>query len=191
MRGYGENQLGPRVLTIDPTVLADSAATGGHPCTNAQILAGGCAEAIAAIGSDQFVPRPTGGSALIEGSVEYRLPLYKALSGAVFVDGAFVWTGRPGKRGQGQRRRHARLRRTLRIVRGADIRVDLGIRPSLVEHLPALTEVVNPDLSTRIVTLTDENGRPVEKIYDPLEGRSGFQRVLARLTLHLSIGQAF
>ena len=40
-----------------------------------------------------FIPRPTGGTSVIEGSVELRIPLMHRLDGAVFVDGAIVGNG--------------------------------------------------------------------------------------------------
>jgi hypothetical protein len=66
------------------------------------------------------------------------------------------------------------------------IRVDLGIRPTLKERLPVITETVTPDGVTRLVRLENT------KVYDPLEGSgSGLSKILRRLSLHLSIGQAF
>ncbi len=62
------------------------------------------------------------------------------------------------------------------------IRVDFGINPALAETLPVVTEtVVNGE--SRLVRL-DQRRR-----YHPI--RSGFSGVLDRLTLHLSIGEAF
>jgi hypothetical protein len=66
------------------------------------------------------------------------------------------------------------------------IRVDLGIRPTLKEKLDVITETVGPDGTGRIVRLEES------KDYDPLEGSGGLlSKVLRRLSLHLSIGQAF
>jgi hypothetical protein len=62
------------------------------------------------------------------------------------------------------------------------IRVDFGINPGLSETLPVVTEsVVNGE--TRLVTLNER------RVYHPV--RSGFSGVLDRVTLHLSIGEAF
>jgi hypothetical protein len=62
------------------------------------------------------------------------------------------------------------------------IRVDFGINPGLSETLPVVTEdVVNGQ--TRLVTLDQK------RVYHPVRG--GFNGVLDRLTLHLSIGEAF
>jgi hypothetical protein len=65
------------------------------------------------------------------------------------------------------------------------IRVDLGIRPSLTDQLTVITEVVQPDGSHKLVQLQ------TPRDYNPVEGGSGISKVLNRLALHLSIGQAF
>jgi hypothetical protein len=66
------------------------------------------------------------------------------------------------------------------------IRVDVGIRPTLVERLPVVTQVPDSTGDAKIVSLTQTFR------YDPLEGsNSGLRRVFDRLALHLSIGQAF
>jgi hypothetical protein len=66
------------------------------------------------------------------------------------------------------------------------IRIDLGIRPGLVENLHVVTDVVQSNGTARLVELQQT------KEYDPLGGNeSGFRKILNRLALHLSIGQAF
>jgi hypothetical protein len=66
------------------------------------------------------------------------------------------------------------------------IRVDLGIRPALVENLRVITDAPQANGTARLVELDSL------KTYNPLEGSgSGFHRLLSRLALHLSIGQAF
>jgi hypothetical protein len=67
------------------------------------------------------------------------------------------------------------------------LRVDLGFRPARTEVLPVITEFIDEDGIRRLVRLET----PYE--YDPIEaaGGEGFlQQVLARLRLHLSIGEA-
>jgi outer membrane protein insertion porin family len=177
VRGYGENQLGPRVLTIDPTILEQ------HGCAAASIADGSCDPSN--VPSQEFEPRPTGGTSLIEANLEYRFPIWRQLGGAVFVDGAFVGEGalREITKGTGAITPGFGLRYRSPV---GPIRVDLGIRPTLVERLRVITEATAPDGTHRLVEL----GTP--KNYDPLEGSgSGIRQVLSRLTLHLSIGQAF
>jgi hypothetical protein len=66
------------------------------------------------------------------------------------------------------------------------IRVDLGIKPKVTENLPIVTEITDDAGVRRIVTLDHK------KAYDPLEDSRGtLRKILDRLTLHLSIGQAF
>lgn len=185
VRGYGENQLGPRILTIPASALtAPADSTRGDPCTTASILAGGCDPNVAA--SSEFQPRPLGGNSVLEANIEYRFPIRGALGGSVFVDAGSV-----GDRG-------------LNIPTGArsavtpgfgvrylspvgPVRVDLGIKPKLVEELAVMTAVVDPATGeTRLIQLERE------KRYDPLEDSGGaLRQVLSRLQLHISIGQAF
>jgi outer membrane protein insertion porin family len=178
VRGYRENQLGPRVLTIDPAVLIDE---GG--CTRGQILDASCDPNEVDVGD--FLARPAGGRSVIEASVEYRFPLTRALQGAAFVDGARVGESLGG------------------IATGAvtavtpgfgvrydspvgPIRVDFGVRPGRVEELPVITELVDDTGERRLVRLEQR------RRYDPLgESRSFFRQVLDRLTVHLAIGEAF
>ena len=185
VRGYGENQLGPRVLTIDPGKLLNAPNdTTPALCTRDELLAGDCDEA-ATLGSSNFEPRPVGGSTLLEGSVEYRFGIWRSLDMALFVDAAVVGEGDVSTLTKG----------TSAITPGfgfryatpvGPIRVDLGVKPRLAENLPIVTEVVDDDGFRRIVPLQQT------KAYDPLEdSASGWRKVLDRLTLHLSIGQAF
>jgi outer membrane protein assembly factor BamA len=117
VRGYGENQLGPRVLTIPSSVLRGRriAARPGAPdlrdttyvfcpfsdntpiqsCNpNATGFERNEAGALIPVRLEatDFVPRPVGGDGVLEGSVEYRFPVLARLNlfGAVFVDAAAV-----------------------------------------------------------------------------------------------------
>lgn len=177
VRGYGENQLGPRVLTIDPAQLL------AHGCSETTIADGTCDPG--GVPSSDFQPRPTGGTSLIEGNLEYRFPIWKQLGGAVFVDGAFVGEGslRDVTKGTGAITPGFGVRYQSPV---GPIRVDLGIRPRLAERLRVVTQAVGPAGAPKLVELT------TSKVYDPLENSgSGFRKILSRLTLHLSIGQAF
>ncbi|CAN5822386.1 N/A [soil metagenome] len=177
VRGFSENQLGPRVLTIAADEL--EAAGGVEACVEGSA---GCD--LGAISAKEFRPRPVGGTTLLEASLEYRFPLFGQIGGAVFVDAGSV-----GAQG-------GELPATTRSsavtpgfgIRYASpvgpIRVDLGIRPTLTEELTVITEVTGDDGTRLIVDL----GRTT---FDPLQESSGFRRVLNRLMLHLSIGEAF
>jgi outer membrane protein insertion porin family/translocation and assembly module TamA len=177
VRGYGENQLGPRVLTIDPDTLIK------YGCTAASIANATCSPA--ADPSQDFSPQPTGGTSLIEGNLELRFPIWKQIGGAVFIDGAFVGEGPLAEvtRGTGALTPGFGFRYASPV---GPIRIDLGIRPGLVENLRVITDAVQPNGTTRLIELDSV------KTYNPLEGSgSGFRKFLSRLALHLSIGQAF
>ncbi len=185
VRGYGENQLGPRVLTIDPGKLLNAPNdTTPALCTQQELVAGSCDEA-ATLPSSDFEPRPVGGSTLLEGSIEYRFALWRALDMALFVDAAVVGEGNVSTvtRGTSAVTPGFGFRYTTPV---GPIRVDLGVKPRLAENLPIVTEVIDDNGVRRIVPLQQK------KAYDPLEdSKSGLRQVLDRLTLHLSIGQAF
>jgi outer membrane protein assembly factor BamA len=185
VRGYGENQLGPRVLTIDPGKLLNAPNdTTPALCTRDELLARDC-DGAATLASSNFEPRPVGGSTLLEGSVEYRFGIWRALDMAVFVDAAVVGEGDVSTltRGTSAITPGFGFRYTTPV---GPIRVDLGIKPRLAENLPIVTEVVD-ETGRRIIALQQT------KAYDPLEdsGREWWRQALDRLTLHLSIGQAF
>jgi outer membrane protein insertion porin family len=185
VRGYGENQLGPRVLAISPLVLTDTARAGA--CTLVEVQNATCDPNRVAIASGLFLPQPLGGTSLVEASIEYRFPLVIAqgLSGAIFIDGATVGTDRFSKV----------LGNTTAITPGfgvrfdtpvGPVRLDLGIRPTLVENLPVVTQITKADGTLQLVTLK------TPRKYNPLDvSGSGFQQVLNRLQLHLAIGPAF
>jgi outer membrane protein insertion porin family/translocation and assembly module TamA len=177
VRGYGENQLGPRVLTVDPDTLIK------YGCTTASIANGTCNPAD--VPPQDFAPQPTGGTSLIEGNIEYRFPIWKQFGGAVFLDGAFVGEGSLSEvtRGTGALTPGFGVRYASPV---GPIRIDLGIRPGLVENLHVVTDLVQSNGTARLVELQQS------KEYDPLGGKeSGFRKILNRLALHLSIGQAF
>jgi outer membrane protein insertion porin family/translocation and assembly module TamA len=193
VRGYGENQLGPRVLTVDPdTLLAhgwvfhtdeNGAVTDSVPCTGGSIADGTCSPLH--VPSEDFQPRPTGGTSLIEANIEYRFPIWKRLGGAVFIDGAYVGEGSASEifKGTGAITPGFGLRYQSPV---GPIRIDLGIRPTLKEHLPVITQTVDSTGTPHLAFLRNE------KVYDPIEGSGGgFRKILRRLSLHLSIGQAF
>ena len=184
VRGFAENQLGPRVLTITADRLITPGDTGAvAPCSIATIEDGSCDPNVAA--SDQFVPRPLGGNTMLEVSVEYRFPLTRTITGAAFVDGGVVRGRRlnlpPGDRtavtpGVG-------IRYTSPI---GPVRLDLAVRPRVAEDLPVVTELPGEDGRPRLAQLDGT------KRYDPTESGGGFLRQLtSRLQLHLAIGEAW
>jgi outer membrane protein assembly factor BamA len=192
VRGYGENQLGPRVLTFDPGKVLNPRIVDVNGtkdtlpplCTRNDLIGGTCEEA-SSLPSSDFEPRPVGGSTLLEGSVEYRFGFWRSLDMALFVDAAVVGEGNVSTltRGTSAITPGFGFRYTTPV---GPVRIDLGIKPRLAENLPIVTEVVDDNGVRRIVPLQQK------KAYDPLEDSAGgWRQVLDRLTLHLSIGQAF
>jgi hypothetical protein len=141
------------------------------------------------VGADKrFQPRPVGGTSLLEGSVEVRVPLLtNKLFGAVFVDGAIVGSSKL---------QNLTDFRDIADVAGATaaitpgfgirynspvgpVRVDIGYHPRLVEDLLVITE-------------DRRNGR---RTLVPLDATRRFgdadKTILSRLVLHFSIGQAY
>jgi outer membrane protein insertion porin family/translocation and assembly module TamA len=188
VRGYGENQLGPRVLTISDTTLRRTIVGTDTTWTCLPSVPITQCNPNAVASNGKFLPRPTGGTSLVEGSVELRIPTpFRHLDAAFFVDGAIVGNGAL----QGLRDLKSITdfaHGTSAITPGAGIRynspvgpvrVDLGYNPKLVENLPVVTnERVNGE--DKLVALESE------RTY--VSGKNTF---LGRLVLHLSIGQAY
>jgi outer membrane protein insertion porin family len=176
VRGYGENQLGPRVLTVPIGVLQshDSlnvACTSGTDVTSCDPNAG--------LLNRDFEPRPLGGNFVIEGSVEARFPVWQQLFGAVFVDA-----------GQVRQKTSPDLPRSKAAITPGfgfryrspvgPIRADIGINPGGSETLPVVTEKIVNGQRT-LVTLQQR------REYSPTQGGG----IMNRMILHLSIGEAF
>lgn len=184
VRGYAEGQLGPRVLTIDPSKLTTDADTSrGAACTLASLADASCDPNVAS--SSEFVPRPVGGNTLLEGTLEYRIALTPNLGGAVFVDAGRI----------GASEAQARVNSRTAITPGVGfrylspigpVRLDLGWRPKRTEDLPVITQIREEDGTLRLVELN------TMKRYDETEGHGGFLGAIAsRLQLHLYIGEAY
>ena len=177
VRGFAENELGPQVLQVRRASLLSAG------CTDATIASGACDPS--GVPSSEFFTRPTGGSSVIEGSAELRLPLGSKLGGVVFLDGAYVGTqglDSPA-RGRGAVTPGAGMR--IRSPLGV-LRLDFGLRPVGAQSLPVVAAVTDANGVERIVRLT------TEKSYSPIEPRPGALRSLARrLVVHFAMGQAF
>jgi len=179
VRGFGENQLGPRVITIPVAVLQK------HDSSNLACLNGTditlCDPNAGTLADRDFYPRPLGGNFVLEGSIEARFPVWRELIGAVFVDAGLV---RQRTNPQLPKQRAAitpgfggRYRSPV-----GPIRADIGFNPGSTESLPVVTENIVNGQKT-LVTLQQR------RIYSPAKG--GFAGILSRMVLHLSIGEAF
>jgi len=204
VRGYGENQLGPRILTLPHGYLSNARTASGAPCDANSPAIRFCDPNTARdstgdrplVGDDKFTPRPLGGTSLLEGSVEYRFPLpfIKNLGGAVFVDGAAVGERVFDPLTGGVTSLKDLVSGTGAITPGfgiryyspvGPIRVDLGINPSQSEDLAVVTEL--PVGGQRTLVPLD-----IPRRYSPTAGAgSALGKIMNRLTLHLSIGQPY
>jgi outer membrane protein assembly factor BamA len=183
VRGVGENQLGPRVLTVPPKKLAAiGCALTGDAIADCDLSAKDTSGS--GLTDRDFTPRPLGGRALIEGSVEYRFPVWGNLYGATFIDGALLGQGslETATRGAGAITPGIGIRYRSSV---GPIRVDLGLNPSVSEALSVITQIKDADGQLKIVQLRNKWS------YNPTGGASGITGVFHRLTLHLSIGEAY
>jgi outer membrane protein assembly complex protein YaeT len=180
VRGYPEGQLGPRVLTVPAAKLLANDSLNPQ-CRAATITK--CNPNAGPFRDRDFQPRPLGGNRLIEGSLEVRFPLFASLVGATFVDGAYL----AQNTSPGLPKSKAAITpgigvRYLSPV--GPVRVDVGLDPETSEKLPVVTEDVASG-GKGLVTLDQS------RTYSPTHGSGGLNSLLARLTLHLSIGEAF
>ena len=177
VRGFAENELGPRVLQARHESLI---AAG---CTDATIADGSCDPG--PVPNNVLFPRPVGGSSVIEGNVELRIPVRKQLGAVAFVDGAYVGVAGIASpaRGKGAVTPGVGLR--YRSPLGV-LRLDVGLRPVGHEMLPVVAAVPDGAGGTRIVRLTQE------KSYSPVDPSPGTLRNIGRrLVVHFAMGQAF
>ncbi|QJR34161.1 BamA/OMP85 family outer membrane protein [Gemmatimonas groenlandica] len=198
VRGFGENQLGPRVLTIAPDVLRGRTVTDGDTtfqCAPSTPITS-CSVNAASLRDSDFQVRPLGGTTLLEGSVELRVPVWRSVVGAVFLDGAILGEGTLNSitRGTGALTPGFGVRYESPV---GPIRVDLGLRPTLRRALPVITQTTDSLGQSVLVALAPVTGCGAESTTgcrtfpDPAERLSFLRKLTNRLTLHLSIGQAF
>ena len=202
VRGFAQNQLGPRVLTVDPSqLLFPQSGRGETPCTPAQVMDLSC-DANPLRDGTFGTPRPTGGDLVLEGGLEYRMTLGRTVEVAAFTDFGRIWT-EPGSG------KVTALEMTpgfgIRYLSPAGpIRVDFGYRFRGIEPLQVVTTQIRPfeagdAVGDKITGVVEAEEQVIEyvvteelAVLDPrvLYGpESGFS--LSRFQLHLSIGQAF
>jgi outer membrane protein insertion porin family/translocation and assembly module TamA len=178
VRGFAENELGPRVLQARRASLL---AVG---CTDVSIASGGCDPS--SVPNDQLFARPTGGSSVVEASAELRVPLMKQLSGVAFVDGAYVGTSGLSTVAKGKGAIAPGLGFRYRSPLGV-LRLDFGLRPVGHESLPVIVAVPDASGNEQVVRLTRE------KSYSPVEDPSpgAWRAIGRRIVVHFAMGQAF
>ena len=199
VRGFAQNQLGPRILSVPAAALLNgSQGDDGPACTPREIIALTCDANVLPDG--RFTARPTGGNALIEGNIEFRFPIGRGnFEGATFLDFGQVWSGS-----------NLFAWKSIEFAPGlgiryytpiGPIRIDLGYRFRGGEDLGVVTSQLRPFDPSR----DDPNDRvdgPFGKLdfvrSDELAllrrrvrfGESGPWSI-DRFQLHFSIGQAF
>ena len=202
VRGYAQNQLGPRVLTVDPSrLLFPTRSAKMAPCTPAEIRDLTCDANV--LKSGEFgTPRPTGGTMVLEGGVEYRMVTGRRLETAIFADFGRIWTERESSN-------VSRLEITpgvgIRYLSPVGpIRVDLGYQFRGREDLQVVTAQIRPfgpgdDPADKIRRTVGGQEQVIDYVraeelalldrrvsFGPSGGFS-----FRRLQLHLGIGQAF
>jgi outer membrane protein insertion porin family/translocation and assembly module TamA len=178
VRGFAENELGPRVLQARRASLL---AVG---CTDASIANGACDPS--SVPNDQLFARPTGGSSVVEASVEMRIPLMKQLSGVAFVDGAYVGTSGLSTVAKGKGAITPGLGFRYRSPLGV-LRLDFGLRPVGHESLPVVVAVSDASGNEQVVRLTRE--KSYSPVADPSPGT--WRAIGRRIVVHFAMGQAF
>ena len=186
VRGYGPNELGPKILTISADTLAARLVT----CDTSSMAGVAQCSPNVAFQNKDFTVRPVGGTALLEGSVEYRMPVGVKLEYAAFLDGAIVAGSAIGNLGDSL----TLPRFAAALTPGVGfryrspvgpIRVDIGYNPKTTESLPVLTSVRDSAGKQRLVALNEP------RRFTSGGTATGFWKIFNRLVLHLSIGQAY
>lgn len=202
VRGFGENQLGPRVLAIpierlrNPEVSVRNGDTTvvrfGCPdfifvrnvaeCPTEPTRFAGDTTLFGDFRDSDFAPKPVGGNALAEATVELRYRILGPVTVAAFIDGGWVQSSSGG------------LTRAASVLTPGvgvrfitpvgPIRLDLGFNPRPRELLSVVTDATAPDGRA---TLT-----PVSQLrsFNPATG-TGLGGIFNRLTIHFSVGEAF
>ena len=92
VRGFAQNTLGPRTLSIGVEELLGRRGPAGEPVCSPEAVRDLSCDGAALAGSAEYQLRPIGGLATLEASAELRFRLYgDALGGAAFVDVGQVW----------------------------------------------------------------------------------------------------
>ena len=202
VRGFAQNQLGPRVLTVDPSsLLFPNTLAGLAPCTPAEIIDLSC-DATGLRSGEFGTPRPTGGRMVLEGGIEYRMVTGRRVEVAVFTDFGRIWTEQESST-------VSRLEITpgfgIRYLSPVGpIRVDLGYRFRGRESLQVVTAQIrllgpDDDPDTRIKGTVEGQEQVIDYVRSEalalLDPRVSFGPPggfsFRRLQLHFGIGQAF
>lgn len=188
VRGFAQNRLGPRVLTTD---VLDLVSAGCDPTAIQDLTCD--ASVLDGVG---FSPRPTGGSKVVEGSVELRLPVGSGFQVAAFTDFGQLWQD-----GLANRSLEATPGMGIRYLSPiGPLRLDIAYRFRGGERLPVVTtQLVDYDPTVHAEgDRIEVGGGPLPYVATNelaiLEPRVLFGAdpgFWERLQFHFSIGQAF
>ena len=205
VRGFAQGQLGPRVLTVDVSrLLLPSTPEGAAPCQPLEIELLTCDAGPLRNEGGYGTPRPTGGSMVVEGGLEYRLPVKARMEAAFFADFGRIWAEAGSEHVSAFEITPGLGLRYLSPI--GPIRLDVAYRFLGIEALPVVTSQIRPYDPTRGDVETDKIRRSVGgvveeidfvlkdelAVLDPLVAYGpggGFS--FGHLQLHISIGQAF
>ena len=199
VRGYSQNQLGPRVLAVEVGRLVRWRGDMAPVCMPGEILTLSCDAGVLDLSGE--LPRPTGGSALIVANAELRFPLgSEAFQGAAFMDVGQVWA-------DGSDITPASLEWTpgfgLRYFSPiGPVRMDLGYRLADAQQLRVVTQQLRPfkpSEDAEAVKILIREGETIDYVQSSelavLTPAVPFGDIgslsFRRLQFHLSIGQAF
>jgi outer membrane protein assembly factor BamA len=197
VRGFAQSRLGPRVLTVETIRLLRSAGGGGAGCTPAEVLDLSCDAS--ALSDGAFISRPTGGTRVLEGNVEFRFGLGRGFEGAMFTDAGQVWGADEKVSLSGLEVTPGVGVRYLSPI--GPIRLDLAYRFRNGQKLSVVTTQIRPFDPSRDEEADRISVNGVElpfvrtadlAVLGPqvLFGRSAATS-FSRFQLHISIGQAF
>ncbi|MEX2468033.1 MAG: BamA/TamA family outer membrane protein [Gemmatimonadota bacterium] len=194
VRGFAQGRLGPRVLTLDdPRALLDPADGEGDGCTPTELMDLSCDAN--GLSDERFLPRPTGGTSVIEGNVEFRFRLGASFEAVTFGDFGQVWSDADDVSLGDLEFTPGVGVRFLSPV--GPIRVDVGYRFRGPTELPVITSRIEEAEPGRCSETTQEC-IPFGGSFYVRSGELGFLSPLvlfgdssSRFQLHFSIGQAF
>lgn len=200
VRGYAQSQLGPRVVTVGVEELVFPRDSETEAICTPEAIADLSCDA-GALAEGAFESRPTGGSAVMEGNLELRFPVWAPfLRGVVFVDVGQVWPEtRDFRLGEIVATPGVGLRYATPI---GPIRVDVAYRSPARQDLPVITSSIRPfrpDEDDPAQRLRPNGGDPLDWVLVDalarldrsvmLEEATGFS--LRHLQFQFAIGHAF
>ena len=201
VRGFAQYRLGPKLLTVNGTTLAQPVAAGGAGCTAQAINTGACdVDALVAERPDQLDVRPIGGSSLVEANAELRFPLIGGVHGAAFVDAGQVWSTPNAARLTDLAWSPGLGVRYLSPI--GPIRVDVGYNTRGAERITVVTtevcELLGSGDARQCVPIDPSRSYSPDQLGNTKALRSlgqvgwdPYRSFLDRLQIHFSIGQAF